>query len=460
MTQKVAIHAEAAGVISPEAGRAVQRGVGWLESGAKKLLNTPIPRTPEVLPERIGRLAVREPFRKGVDKVIENPEILLGTATPIPGGGLLAHAGKRALERGLNSLAAGPKLAFAVSQYSGALNPVIHSGASVLPPAKMPRLGSAVQKTAFATSSYDAGPAPTWAHGQAAPSGASDIPAFKAPRLNAAVQKTAAGAPTRGNFMMASDIPPFRPPRLDRAIQKDGELETEPRTNVFKGASDVRNVFNIGQVAKAKGVGRVGELLSGSHARRLKDYAQTLHGHADTIHPSGHMYKTDEQMKGQLRGLAHNVEDEAAQERVDVRGARRTAGTVAVVGGLAAHRLLKKKPEGKEKDSDALPEGMALQPWDNFKRSKYAMPTEKLAAFVEGLLKEAIPGLTPQSRLEQSSAVGAPRVNPPPVPGPSIADQAKPKGPGFGTGIAGANKNSIGGQSVGGIGRMASPPQL
>jgi hypothetical protein len=352
---------------SPEATAAaegaVRGAVGRLETGAKRLLNTPIPGTPELLP---GKLT--GPLRKGVDFAIENPETILGTATPIPGGGMLAHAGKRALERGLNSLAPAAKIA-------------------------------------FSSSAYDAGPAPTWSHDRAAPSGASNLPAFKAPRLTAAVQKTAAGvdlsqfenfvkkkrrielaknvglgaagvlgaglmlkkhldkkkeaagAPTRGGFMMASDIPAFQPPRLDQAVQKYSGFETEPYTSVFKGSD-----------------------------------------------------------------------------------------------------FEKQKSKGKEKDSDALPEGIAMQPWDNFKRSKYAMTTEKLAEFVEGLMKEAIPGLTPQSQLDQGRGVGAPTAKAP--PGPSIADQAKPKGPGFGTGIAGANKGGIGGQSIGGIGRMSPIPQL
>lgn len=312
------------------------------------------------------------------------------------------------------------KRAFAVSQYSGPLNPVIQSGASGLPPPRFPRLDRAVQKTAFATT-YSAGPSPDWAHATAPSSGASLLPPARVPRLDRAVQKTAAGAPTRGNFMMASDLPGFRPPRLDRAIQKDGELETEPRVDIFKGA-----------------------------------------------------------------------------------------------------KLEKKEEPKKVKAGDMLPDYVTYSPND-FKRSKYAMPTEKMAEFVEGLLKEAssdepgpngeppmsheefmkafrspgevaalkrkerlglgvlgstaalgtaalaarhfmkktaIPGLTPQSRLEQSSGIGAPRAAAPAAPGPSIADQAKPKGPGFGTGIAGANKGTIGGTNIGGIGNMASVPQL
>ena len=76
----------------------------------------------------------------------------------------------------------------------------------------------------------------------------------------------------------------------------------------------------------------------------------------------------------------------------------------------------KGKLKGKEKDSDALPEGIALQPWDTFKKSKYSMPTEKLAQFVEGLLKEGVAGLTPQTQLEQTARIGAPRASAPAGP--------------------------------------------
>jgi hypothetical protein len=510
---------------TPEAAAAtegtVRGAIGRVQEGAKKLLNTDIKGTPQLFGPR-----AKQVIGKATDTVIDNPALALGTMTPVPLGGPLLAGAQKAVEKGIDylvppklaaryklegdalievgpdgkSLGKGPvnkdydKKAFAVSQYSGPLNPVIRSGASGLPPFKAPRLDAAIQKAAFATT-YSAGPSPDWAHDTAPRSGASSLPPRRAPRLDVAVQKNAAaelefflwkfatdanlgqwweqkggphlakggshdefkkmmdkekfpdhvkkkfmdvaakkypkghnqpsggrhhtssshhvpgflghiakhpvaaglaasagivgagyladrigdhlekrrkekkehetqkaaaGAPTRGNFMMASDIPSFRPPRLDRAIQKDGELETEPRVDIFKGA----------------------------------------------------------------------------------------------------------KLKSKEKDGDALPDGVALQPWDNFRpvninaKHAFAMTTEQMAEYVDGLLKEAIPGLTPQSRLEQSTRIGAPAAKAPAAPGPSIADQAKPKGPGFGTGIAGANKGTIGGTNVGGIGNMASVPQL
>lgn len=52
-------------------------------------------------------------------------------------------------------------------------------------------------------------------------------------------------------------------------------------------------------------------------------------------------------------------------------------------------------------------------------------------------------GLSPMQSAVHAKSIGAPRLSAP--PGPSIADIAKPKGPGMGSGIAGAFKGSIGG---------------
>jgi hypothetical protein len=86
------------------------------------------------------------------------------------------------------------------------------------------------------------------------------------------------------------------------------------------------------------------------------------------------------------------------------------------------------EPE-KEKNSDALPNFVTYSPGD-FKRSKYAG------------LKHAVAGLTPASQLEKSTSIGAPKVSAP--PGPSIADQVKPRGKAFGIGMPGAFKGTIG----------------
>jgi hypothetical protein len=86
---------------------------------------------------------------------------------------------------------------------------------------------------------------------------------------------------------------------------------------------------------------------------------------------------------------------------------------------------------GIQKASDMMPDGYGFtyKPGD-FKQVRFT--------------KRGAAALTPMGRLAQSKAVGMPKMTPP--PGPSIADIAKPKGPGFGTGIPGAYKSGIGGE--------------
>lgn len=83
---------------------------------------------------------------------------------------------------------------------------------------------------------------------------------------------------------------------------------------------------------------------------------------------------------------------------------------------------------GIQKAGDMLPDGVTYNASD-FKPVKFT--------------KRGAAALTPAGRLTQTNGVGMPKVTAP--PGPSIADIAKPKGPGFGTGMAGAFKSSIGG---------------
>lgn len=295
------------------------------------------------------------------------------------------------------------KAAFATSAYSGPLNPLIESGASFQPPRK-------------------------------------------APTLQRAIQKQAAGAPTRGNFMMASDIPAFRAPRLDRAIQKDGALET-------KEGAPGGFIRGLGQAARRQ-------------VQHLKDDLVDLNYQG----PQGH------------------------------HGAGALMGTAGIAGGLVGagyaagrHQEKQKAAESdgmfrtkkddeeedarlKKKEGDMLPDYITYGPGD-FKKSKYAMSLEDMGAFVRELQKEAdvspavpwnggtgnphrmasdVPpfraprldraiqkegSMSPAGQLNKSQHVGAPKSTAP--PGPSIADIAKPKGAKFGIGIPGAFKTKL-----------------
>ena len=83
---------------------------------------------------------------------------------------------------------------------------------------------------------------------------------------------------------------------------------------------------------------------------------------------------------------------------------------------------------GIQKAGDLLPEGVTYNPGD-FK------PVN--------IMKKKAGALTPAGRLAHSKSVGMPKLTAP--AGPSIAEQSKPKGPGFGSGNSGAFKTAIGG---------------
>lgn len=285
------------------------------------------------------------------------------------------------------------------------------------------------EKKAFPASAYDAGPAPTWAHDIAAPSGASLQPPRRVPRLDVAVQKTAAGAPTRGNFMMASDIPPYRPPRLDQAIQKDAELETSVKEKDSDALPD--GVVYLG------GGGFRPVNINAKHAyamptEKLAEFVEGLLKESGRLDPKFLVKRPPS-----LAGTAEAPGQALSSFRKLVSGLRNSESDVLVPSKVYTGSKHKERWGG-----------VPIDKWDSHHGNWAPEPT----------VKTAIPGLTPQSRLEQSSHIGAPRATPP--PGPSIAQIAKPAGPGFGSGIAGAGKSGISGGSVGGIGAMKPPPQL
>lgn len=214
------------------------------------------------------------------------------------------------------------------------------------------------------------------------------------------LSKAAAGAPTRGGFMMASDVPAWSQPRLDQVLQKNSGEESIPVGRLKKmQASTAEDPEPLRSDKYASFGGRWGRRAAGSASI----------------------------------GLLHSPEEEPA-----------------------------KAPEkSKEKDSDFS--NATWSPGDfrpanlNAKHAMLEMPTEKLAEFVE-FLKEGVAGMTPAGHLARTSRVGAPRATPP--PGPSIADIAKPSGAkfkafsspmGFGSGAAGAHKNTTSGSAPVGL---------
>jgi hypothetical protein len=102
----------------------------------------------------------------------------------------------------------------------------------------------------------------------------------------------------------------------------------------------------------------------------------------------------------------------------------------------------------KDKSADALPDGVTFSASD-FKKSKYAMSPSELSEYVAYLLEKNAAmmgaGTSPMAAMGAAKKVGLPGMSLPTPQGPSIANIAKPKGAGFGSGIAGAFKGSIGG---------------
>lgn len=131
---------------SPEELVALQHGV----EGAFKKIEEPAKQRMHSLIDKVPHPKVQKVLKGGADMMIENPEMIPMQAVPIPGVSLGYLAAKKGLERGLDKLAPLPKLAFTTSSYSGALNPVIETGASFQPGFKMPSLKAPVQqKVAF-----------------------------------------------------------------------------------------------------------------------------------------------------------------------------------------------------------------------------------------------------------------------------------------------------------------------
>lgn len=293
--------------------------------------------------------------------------------------------------------------------------------------------------------------------------------------------KVAASAPTRGNFMMASDIPSFRAPQLGAAIQKNSAFGDEKGTEkaavsqawVEKAVGEARTSrpllrgfaqrMQSAASYAAEGPHQV-KRLAATRAAKDRDVATSLFRpseSADKMAPPLPPHFSTEKWP-----LNHYLRSPGVQ-----RNAERVKGNTFRAD--AAKRV-------KEKDGEALPDFTTYSPGDfrqvniNAKHAGYfklegdaviemdkhgkslgkgpvtkeamlSMSTEKLAEFVAELRemrKEAIAGLTPASQLEKTTLVGAPKASAP--PGPSIADQVKPRGPKFGIGLPGAFKTGIG----------------
>lgn len=443
---------------SPEELAGLQHGVesafGKLQGPAQAAVNSAADKV--FTPRIAGAL-------KSVASVgIKNPEIIPMQGVPVPGLTPAYLAGKRGLEKLIDKVAPIAKHAFTTSQYSYPLNPSI-------------------------------------------PSQASHQPGFLAPNLQSAVQKRkqAAGAPTRGGFFMSSDIPSFAAPDLKSPIQKrsDAGGMSEPAAKVasllelfgpFEFLKIASEGVSVGQWWEQKGGPHLAKGGSHSDFKKMMEtdgIPEKMHDRfmrmAKERYPAQHNFRNSashvnvDDFFRKHRGSAHPTDAVSRKINLGVG-----LGAAAIGGGIALHDYMKSRgkkkkaavlgtagavahqakekggdldmafcpaPSGKtskEKDSDMLPDYVTYNQGD-FKRSKFAMPVEEMAAFVEQLRKVGAAGgimgvsATLSGAPAAAKSVGAPKLS---GPGPSIAQIAKPKGPGFGSGIAGAFKGSIGGR--------------
>lgn len=320
------------------------------------------------------------------------------------------------------------KLAFTTSQYSTPLNPVIESGASYQPGFRAPQLRRGIQKN----------------------SGETTMP----------VEKTSASAPTRGNFMMASDLPAFRAPQLRVGVQKEGDMLPD---GVTYGPSDFKkSKYAVSRewVEQAVQQARVSR-------PRLREFASKAREAAESLPPGASQTK-------RLAGYA-----EARARDFGTARFRPQETSDVLMKGRQEYPKLTRPLEAHLRSPGRQAQAQKMK-GNTHSKSKYAMPTEDLEAYVAWLRKEAdvspavtwsgatgvphrqesnIPPfraprldrgiqkqsavLTPATQLAKTQRIGAPKATAP--AGPSIADISKPKGARFGTGIAGAFKTGIGG---------------
>lgn len=230
--------------------------------------------------------------------------------------------------------------------------------------------------------------------------------------------KTSASAPTRGNFMQASDLPPFKVPSLKAPIEKNSDALPD---FVTYGPGD----FKKSKYA-AQSVERVRRALQGASPERVAEFAKKTRAGAEK-----HLVKTHEAAKG-LRGTRNLTERNQAR---DVHYQHRQhAGKLQSFHQEAVHQ------QGR---SEGLREGALVA-------GAIGAGSAGTTGYILGKnekkkeedSKTAAPNPITQAATSAKS-VGLPTMTPP--KGPSIVDVAKPKGPGFGTGISGAFKTTIGG---------------
>lgn len=285
---------------------------------------------------------------------------------------------------------------------------------------------AAVDKVAFTTSAYST---PLNPH---IPSQASGMPPFRAPRLNAAIQKQAAmdkaALLERLVRLGATDVP--HTPRLlmrQRSPEELAQLQHSV-TNAFKRVEDPikERVGKLVDKVPHAGAQRV---LKGG-ANLLIENPETIPMQALPIPGLTPAYLGAKRLAE--KGIDRIAPVPKLAVATKIAAGAPTRGNFMMASDLPPFRA-PRLDRAIQKDGEMLPDFVTYEPGD-FKR-------------VDPMKKKANAG-TLKGSLAKARAVGAPRVGAP--PGPSVAQIAKPRGPGFGGPAAGANKSVVGGTIAGG----------
>lgn len=263
--------------------------------------------------------------------------------------------------------------------------------------------------------------------------------------------KVAAGAPTRGGFMMASDVPPMRVPSLRAPVEKVSEG--------VKAAEVARIAVQEASAALHK----VGEALT-KVGDSLPDFATYDPGDFKPANLNAKPKMAEGAGDGMSMSqdtAANNQQPEDFREK-DLR--EKKSSVMDVILRVFDERMKKADVSpsvswnpgygGAQRQASFIPPMTA---------PSLRAPVAKVAAAIPGgigpmmgksLVPPPSPPSSPFQAAQTAKTVGTPKVTP---PGPSIAEQSKPKGPGFGSGIAGAFKGRIGGTGPVDLGTKLGP---
>lgn len=311
------------------------------------------------------------------------------------------------------------KTAFATNAFSGPMNPNIQSGASYLPPGKVPSLRAPIEKTALIE--------------RLVRLGATDIPGT--PRL-----------------MMKQ-----RSPEELAALQHGV-------SDAFKKYEDPAKAAVGRLIGKVPHEGTQKVLRAGAHA--LIEHPETIPMQAVPLPGLTPAWI------GAKRGL-EKVIDRVSPLPTKIAAGAPTRGGFFMASDIPPFRAPSLKAP-LEKAGDMLPDYVTYNQGDfapaklvgksktsagqnetidenvrgsspeDFKKAAGTSIARRLERLYErrpDLLQGKTAGTSPFRAAQTAKTIGTPKITP---PGPSIADIAKPKGAGFGTGIAGAFKANTG----------------